>query len=634
MEFEKSRIERLKQSLYSRDESRVPQEKRTPVQSSEFNVQKDWGTPKSFAFTEEPMAGRNNSFFNRFLLGSIIFFVLALGVALFIFFGGLNMISSSNVDIKILGPSSVSSGESLDLTVTVMNQNRTDLQSATLYIDYPEGAKSAEGQPLLHDKIDLATIKKGASANYALQALLFGQKESVKTITFKLEYKISGSNAVFSKEKTYDVSIGSSPLLLNVSYPHEVNSGQQVTLSMDITSNASVPVQNTLVKVEYPYGFTYLDSNIKPVSGNSTWSIGDLKNGDKKTLTIKGTIVGQDLEERSFRLYVGTPNAASSQDIDTTLASTLATMSIRKSFFNLDVKPTGGGVAKSGDRVSVNVNWQNTLPSRVTNNRIEVSFSGNAFDRGQVNGSNGAFYRSSDATVLWDKNSNPDLTEFAPGDTGQVSFAVGSLPVPLVGSQSRPIKNPHIDIHVSMTGTKGGTDQTEISSTDDTTIKIASQIALTARSYRSVGPFSNTGPIPPRADTESTYTVTWTLTNSSNDLTGASVSATLPTGVVWKEQTSPASERISYNPDTRQVVWNLGNVSAGVGYAYLPREASFKVGVTPSVTQVGLTLDLVSQSAIQATDSYTLTPLTTTASPVNIRFSDPSARSGDDVVVR
>ena len=298
MEFDKSRLERLKRSLYSRDESNVPKEKRTPVSEVDYDVKNSWGNPPSFEMSAEAIAmkRKSNSFFNKFLLGSIIFFFLALGAAAFIFFGGLNMISSNNVDIKIVGPSTISSGEELDLNLSVVNQNRTSLEKVTLSIDYPTGTQSVDksGTPLVRDKTDLGTIANGQSKDYSLRALMFGEKGATKTLKLRLEYTVTGSNAVFSKEKTYDVSISSSPLLLDVKYPIEINSGQDVTFSIDVTSNSSVAVQNALVKIEYPYGFTYKDSSIKPLSsGNNIWKVGDLKDGDKKTLTVTGTLVGQ-----------------------------------------------------------------------------------------------------------------------------------------------------------------------------------------------------------------------------------------------------------------------------------------------------------------------------------------------------
>jgi hypothetical protein len=639
MEFEKSRIEKLKSALYSRNENLVPKEKRTPVRGEEADVPTDWGQKPSFDFSLEEMKHKNNSFFNKFLIISVSFFVLALGASAFIFFGGLNMISSNNVDIKIVAPSSISSGEELDLGLSVVNQNHTDLEEVSLIITYPEGSRGTDqaGTVLSRDKIDVGTIPKGGSKDQSIRTILFGEKGVIKTFNFRTEYKVKGSNAVFSKEKTYDVTIGSSPLLLNVDYPKEVNSGQEITLSLDITSNSTVVMQNSLVKVEYPYGFTYKDSSIKPLrdltaqAGNSIWNIGDLKNGDKKTLKITGVLVGQNMEDRSFRISVGTPSSDTSKDFDTDLAVAQVTIGIRKSFFDLSVQSQNGDVVPIGQNSPITIKWQNTLPEKILNSHIEAVISGNAFDRSSVSANNGGFYRSSDNTVIWDKNSTSNLSAISPSDNGQVSFVVSSFSNQ---TQIRSIKNPHIDVHVVMTGDRSGANSEAVSSSEDMTIKLASTLNLSVQSRRNVGPFSNTGPIPPRSDRETTYTVTWTVTNTTNDLKETSVSATLPAGVEWKGETSPTSERLAYNSDTRVVSWNIGNISSGTGFTYSPKEVSFKVGLTPSVTQVGQTLNLTSQTEAVAKDIYTETTLKSTAQPVTTRYSDPGFVTGSDVVAR
>ncbi len=633
MEFEKSRIEKLKSALYSRNEDMVPKEKRTPVHGEETDVPSDWGQRPSFAFSPDDMKQKNNSFFNKFLVVSIVFFVIALGISAFIFFGGLNMISSSNVDIKIIAPSSVSSGETLDLGILIVNNNRTDLEEVSFIISYPEGARGtgSNNKVLSRDVVIVGTIAQGTSKDQSIRLILFGEKDSVKTLTFKVEYKVKGSNAVFSKEKTYDVVIGSSPLLLNVDYPKEINSGQEVTLSIDVTSNSTIVMRNTLVKVEYPYGFTYKDSSIKPLRDNSIWNMGDLKNGDKKTLKVTGILVGQNMEDRSFRVSVGTASSDTSKDFDTDLAVSQLTMGIRKSFFDLSVNSSSGMTVLIGQNTNISINWQNTLPDKIVSSQIVATISGNAFDRSMVVVSNGGLYRSTDNTITWDKNSTPELGGISPSDEGQVTFSLASFSNPV---QIRGIKNPNLVVRVVMTGDRSGINAGTVTSTEDITIKLESILSISAFSYRNKGPFSNTGPIPPRADQESTYTVTWTATNTSNDLSDTVVSAVLGAGIVWKGEISPTSERVAYNPDTRTVSWNIGNISSGVGFTSSPKEVSFKVGVTPNITQIGQSLNIVGTTNIFAKDTYTTTIIKSASPAVTTRFSDPGFVEGQAVVAK
>ena len=632
MDFEKSSIERLKRTLYSRNEDVVPKEKRTPVSPHETEAPINWGAEPSFELEPEMRSTKNNSFFNKFLIGSLGFFFVSLGIALFIFFGGVNMISSNNLDIKIIAPSTVASGEEISVGLSIVNANRSDIENVSLFVEYPEGSEEvSDGGDLTREKIDFGTIEKGDTKDYSIRTVLFGEKDSVKVFKFLLEYKVKGSNAVFSKERSYEVIVGSSPILFSVSYPKEVNSGQQFIINLDITSNSSVPMKNVIVKVEYPYGFTYKESNIKPVRGNSVWNIGDLKDGDKKTLSITGSILGQNLEDRSFQFSAGTESSTNLKDFDTTLVAELVTIGIRKSFFDLAVVSGNGNTSMVGGVIPIAVKWTNTLTDKILDARVEAKISGNILDRDRVSAGNSGFYRSVDNTILWDKNSTNNLETLFPGESGSVSFSITSLNNP---TQIRSLRNPYISIHITMTGERSGIEVGPVSSEDDIIIKIASEIGLTAKSYKSVGPFINTGPIPPRADKESTYTITWTLTNTTNNLKDAVVFTTLPQGISWKGETSPSGERVNFDADTRIVSWEAGNVTAGVGFAYSPKTASFKVGITPSINQIGTTPPLTTDVDVEAMDTYTESLIKTRAPAVGLRFSDPSFVSGNDMVVK
>ncbi|MEQ1500395.1 MAG: hypothetical protein ABL917_03445 [Parcubacteria group bacterium] len=633
MDFDKSKIERLKRGLYSRNEQTGKEAEYKPIPKQDIDVPTSWGQPKSFDFSPEVMKQKNNSFFNKFFMYSLGFFLISLSVALFIFFGGINMISSNNLDVKITAPTSISSGEELNIGLSILNQNRTDIEEVFLFINYPSGAQAIGdgGKALTHEKISLGKINKGSVAEHSIRALLFGEKDAVKTFTFRLEYKVNGSNAIFSKEKTYDVSIGSSPILLNVDFPKEINSGQEVKLSIDLTSNSAVTVKDSLVKIEYPYGFTYKSSSIKPLRDDSVWVMGDLKNGEKKVLTVSGVLVGQNMEDRSFRIFVGTKSPDISKDFETPLAESDATIGIRKSFFNLEVTPSSGPVAEVDQNVQFNINWQNTLPDKILNTTVEATLSGNIFDRNSVTANNSGFFRSTDNTVFWDKNTTRELAEMIPGESGRYNISVASISDL---ARIRSIKNPHIDLHVVMKGDRSGSDSGEVSSSMDVVVKIVSQLSLTAKSYRNMGGINNTGPIPPKADVESTYSINWVLTNTTNDLKGAVVSGTLPVGVVWKDEVSPSQENVSYDPDTRVVTWNVGNISAGAGFANSPKSVFFKVGIVPSVNQVRTKPVLISDISATATDTYTATVIEKMVTSVTTDFSDTNFTLGSGDVVR
>ncbi len=631
--FENSKIERFKKALYSRNEDLLPKEERSSIPERNIEVPKTWGDEQSFQFTQQNMAKTSkNSFFNKFLLGSLIFFGASLAVAAFIFFGGINLISSNNLDIRIVAPSSISSGEELPIGLSVVNANRTDLEGVVLFIDYPEGSQEIDGDKVLtHEKINLGKVTKGGTAEHSIRSLLFGEKDSIKTFVFRIEYKVKGSNATFSKEKTYDVSIGSSPLLFEINYPKEINSGQEVRMVINITSNSSVVLKNSLIKVDYPYGFTYKSSSMKPLRDNSIWNIGDLKNGDKKTLEVVGVLIGQNEEEKTFKISAGVQSSDNSKDFDTNLVEESATVAIKKSFFDIQLSSSGGEAREAGQNVPIIIRWKNTLPDKIYNAKIEAKLSGSALNRTDVLVGNGGFYQSIDNLVLWDKNGEEDLAQITPSGGSQVSLTLVSIKDP---ATLRKIKNPHMDVHVKMTGERTDLDSSVVSSEADIVIKIISNLSLTSKTYRSIGQMVNTGPVPPKAEKETTYTVNWILTNTTNDLSGTVVKTKLPTGVSWKGEFSPLSEKITYDPDSRTVSWNVGNVSAGVGFNYSPKEVSFKVGIIPSISQVTTSPAITGDINATANDTYAGVPLNVNSRALTTEFADPTFKPADGIVVK
>jgi hypothetical protein len=87
--------------------------------------------------------------------------------------------------------------------------------------------------------------------------------------------------------------------------------------------------------------------------------------------------------------------------------------------------------------------------------------------------------------------------------------------------------------------------------------------------------------VPPRAEQVTTYTVALTVTNSSNDLSDVVVNTSLPIYAEWLGRINPDGEDVRYNPIGGEIVWNVGNLKAGVS-----REAYFQISFLPSIAQI------------------------------------------------
>ena len=633
-EGEEDSLETLEENLYSRQgDFSATKKSEARFKRHDINVAKGWGrevVPARHRNFSEDTTDSRMSFLKKLFITSVVFFLVSVAVAGYAFFGGGNVVSSKNVDIGIIGPVSVAGGEILSLEINVTNQNNADLETADLIIDYPDGTRQAEDMTvsLRRYREALGSIVKGGSVAKKVQAVLFGQEGDVKDLKVSVEYRVKGSNAIFPKEKRYSVAISSAPVTMTIASVKEINANQEAEFTVDIVSNATAVIQKLALSAEYPFGFAFKSSTPAPSWSNSFWQLGDLKPGVKRTVKVRGSIAGQDNEDRTFRFSVGTENPTNDNAIGTNFLTSTQKIAIRKPFIGAALAFNGDTgdiyVAKPGKNIRADLILENNLGVKITDIKASIKIAGPVFDPASVSLSNG-FYRSSDKTILWDQTLKNGLAVLNPDDTVTLSFSLGTLSEEII----RSIKNPGMNLVVTVTGKRQnevGLSQ-EVSSTISKEVRIPSSLGLSARALYFSGPFTNTGPIPPRVDADTSYTIVWSLTSGSGDLTNVKVTATLPSYVKWLDVFQPQTEKISYNPVGGQVSWDVGNLKAGTGFVGSPLEVSFQVSLVPGSSQVLSSPTLVTEASASGDDNFagqTLTassrnPLTTEL-PTDIGF--------------
>lgn len=652
----REKLDRLQRKLYSRNAPNIIDEGRSKLEpSDDFNgspqsegegtgeIKESWQETKASSFDElaarvSRMTKNKHTFVRKIFIFSVLFFVIACGIAAFVFLGGMNSISTRNVDIKVVGPLSVGSGQEVSLDINVINNNNTDLESASLLIEYPEGSRSAADltKELNQERYALENIKSGESFSQNVKMVFFGEKGIGKQLKISLEYRVKNSSALFYKEKEYEMSISSAPVIITPTYPKEVNSNQDVTFNIEIASNSNDKVSNFLVNVEYPFGFTFAGATPSPSYGSNIWRFSELNSGEKKTISIRGNIIGQDNEERVFKINTGTGSEDDERAIAISFSQLVESILIKKPFIGLDVLvggENGDFAAQGGSQVNTVFVLKNNLSSILYNVSAEVSFSGGAFNPLSVSAGNNGFFQSSNNTILWDKRSIPDLSEIGPGDEKDFSFRLS----PLLYSNVVKGTKPQIDMTIRVTGERvlesGSVEK--ISATETRKILLASDVSISAKTVRSVGDLENSGPIPPKADVPTTYTIVWSINNSFNQLSGVEVRATLPPYVKWTELKNPQSEIFSFNQTTNEVVWNVGSVLSGTGFNSPSKQIYFQVEFLPSLSQIGQSPAILGETTLSGTDKITGLRVEKKTGAATTNFSgDPSFKMGDEKVVQ
>ncbi len=609
MEFpeNKSRIDDIRKRLYIKDDKVVARRRFGLLHETPNDASTDWKHDDMNTKKPSAQIGRT-SLFKKLFIGALIFFSLTLIVVLYNFLGGKNEVSTASIGIDVLGNAYTAGGEELPLQVEIKNQNPIPLELANLVVEYPRGSDDSAGADMVRTRTSLGTISANETKVYNTKITLYGEQGTTKKINFILEYRLRASNAIFTKEQEFVVQINSAPISLTVDGPTETNPNQEVTLKVHASLNATKTVSGMLVRLQYPPGFRFTSSDPKPAYSNNIWDLGDLGAGADKTISITGTLIGQDGEDKSFHIYGGVGTPGDFSKLQVVYNSYLHTIAIKKPFLETHITindSTSENIAvEPGETVRVQIPWSNNLPTRILDAQITAKLSGNALSPSDVHSSDG-FFDSNTGIITWDKNTTSSLASIEPGESGQVTFSF--TPSAIENSNHSFLVDPQVMIEVGIKGTQtdAGNITQEVKGSETKIAKVVTDFTVIPLAVYSIGPFANTGPIPPRAGQTTTYTIIWRVTNTSNRVTGAEVRTTLPAWITWKGAVAPAGVNVSYIDSSREVVWKIGAVDRGAGLSGTSKEAAFQVSFTPSSSQIGSMPQLITESKFSGQDSYT-----------------------------
>ncbi len=557
------------------------------------------------------------SIFKNFFIFSLVFFILTLGYASYVFFSKGNTVSNDNIDISILGNNFTAGGEDLSLVVGITNKNSSALDLADLVTEYPKNSSgpvdpnntntdSSTGNET--SRTSLGTIPAGTVRNENIKVVLFGQQGTVVPIKISLEYRVEGSNGIFVKEKDYNVTISSTPLNLSVDAPATISPNQDITFNVKATLNATQTAQKMLLKLDYPTGFQFGSSVPAPSLGNNIWSLGDLPPGAERTISITGKLLDVvDGEDKTFHISSGSQSSTDKSMIGVVFNSLPYTVTINKPFIEatLSINGISGREYATDTKTPIHgvIHWTNNLDTKVDDLAIQAKISGNAYDRKTIDAQQG-FYDSTSNTLTWDKNSQSGFSEVNPGESGSVNFSIS--PLSLFSAGGGILTNPTVTIDISISGKQlvAGYATTDLHNSDSSIVRIISDVGFATKALYYSGPFINTGAIPPKVEKPTTYTVVWSLSNTANNISKSVIISSLPSWVNFVGPISPPAEDLTYNPSTRAIVWNIGQIPKGTGISTAGRSVSFQIVFTPSLSQVGAEPIIINDAILTGHDDF------------------------------
>jgi len=623
--FEKpNRLDELEKKLYSPTHG-VVQKERRHLRPQEYDVPQDWqpdqgATPPTFPVEGE----KKTNWFLGFFILAFIFFLGALGYVGFKFYfsSGIN---AQNVDILINAPLTIGAGETFDFEVALQNKNQIAMRLVDIEVQFPDGTRSVTdiGTDYKKTKETIESIAIGEVVKKNYSALLFGEEGDKKEVSVFLMYQVEGSTTLFKKEKKFDVVLKSTPVRLTITNVKEITAGQDLAFTIELVSNSTQTLKNVMVQATYPFGFLYKSSTLAPKSDKKSWVIQTLAPKETVTFTVKGTIEGQNKDDKYFTFSVGLedPEKESPQVVFSTKGTTI---SLERPFLELGLEIN----QNSSDTIALDpeignnasVSFKNNTEFPLRNASISLLIDGASLRKDSIQVSEG-FYQSLDNRITWDNTTADELVSIPVGTSGDVFFNFTGLGV----ASEQFIINPEVTFSIQVKGNRNPVDQVSemIENSIVKKIRFNTQLSINAISEYYSSTFANTGPIPPKVEQKTTYTSVISIKNSTSVVSNGVVTMRIPNYVQYEGVFSPSSEQVSYDPVTRLIVWNVGTVGTKVGYAgNKPRTLALQVSLIPSVSQTGNAPTLIESIVFEGTDTHTQQKVSESALSVSTQIKD------------
>ncbi len=561
------------------------------------------------------------------VLGGIVFVILIFfGIAKF----GMTAFFYEKVQLEISGPSEAGSGKLVKYEINYKNDNRASLEQATLTVHFPENfhPENMEGFRVKSDiagVFDLGKIKGRAEGKIIFSGKVYGSKGGLFYIRPELSYKPSNFSSFFSTQDQITTTVSSSPVVLDATYPNNVNNGDEVEYVLNYKNTGEENFSGAKLEAVYPEGFEFLSSEPANSEGNSIWNIGDLPAGADGKIIIKGKISGKSNENKllSFSLssLVGGEFFVLSEE----------TANIKIAGSNLYISQTINNqekiVANAGESLNFSIFYRNDGNVGLRNIIITEKLEGEALDFSTLRMEKGGAYNSGTHTITWKAVNYPEFNNLNPGQSGTVNFSIKVkriLPVKnnndknFSFSSLAKIDSPDIPTPIS---------KNKVISSNEMKVKINSPLAISVEGFYNDSDIPNSGPLPPQVDKETTYTIHWKLTNVSNDLESVKVESFLPT---WARLIDGAN--VKYNERTNSIVWDVGNLPSGTGVIIPKKEAIFQIGIKPAVNQVGQSVEILGKSIFSGKDLFTGEELSVSGEGKNIRLLEDANLIKDNLI--
>lgn len=513
-----------------------------------------------------------------------------------------------DVVVEIEGPTQVFAGEEATYKLKYANDTRSTLRDIDIVFFYPEGSTVLVDGRIEEDHVEnikIDELNSGEKGEKEFSAFLIGEKGNIKIIKATMTFRAGNLTSLFEKNITFSTTIVSTPISLTLVAPPSINSEATIQYILDYRNGSDEDAHDLILEFDYPDSFVPKNFEPAPERNNNTWLVKTLKKGSGGRITVAGVLKGKEGESKIVSVKL--KRKVGGEYVDYQKASAVTIISNPILGLDVVVNNSTDYSTSLGDRLNYTVKYGNNSNIVLSGMNLSVKLEGDMFDFYNLD-TRGGLFDDATKTITWNSSVISEFANFFPNTKGQIGFYISvrsSFPSAVPGSShDRFVK---VTARLSTPNVPTGFEGDELAVSSSLVTRIGTQPTLNQSAYYNDPDFGSFGPLPPRVGEETAFTIHWQLTNPGNDVEGVKVVGKLPAGVQWNNLTkaNEGQPALSYNPNNREVSWELSRLPYGTGISSPKYEASFQVKIKPSSLEKGSDPALIDKIQFTGTDSFT-----------------------------
>lgn len=316
-------------------------------------------------------------------------------------------VTSTPVELEIMAPQSVSSGDAVDYQVNYKNTGQKDFENILIKIDYPDGFTYGKAEPLPSEGNNtwyIGHLAAGQEGKIVVSGRLDGSQGDIKNVVAHLGLMDRGQFFAYNEEKS-TTSIGASPLSISQTVNGlgslNVDAGEALRFEINYANKSNLGYRDVIIteRLDSPvldYASLHLDGGAFDMKNKLiTWKASDFpelralnpgQNGTIRfSINVKDVIPVANANDKNF--IISSLAKIDSPDIPTPIRSNKVVagneMDMRlnskivlgvKGFYNDTVIPNSGPIPPQvGQETTYTIHWQAlNVSNDVTGARAEA----------------------------------------------------------------------------------------------------------------------------------------------------------------------------------------------------------------------------------------------------------------------